>query len=208
MGKELPLLPSVQRSTFEWRERSTTLFQLRHSRASWKFLYGKEKGICRGGIHKIFWILGKKKHPLKNCLPWFAMTIVIKDKWITNFVAFSAIWNSKFENFLQLWWNRTLNYSINHFKIFWTPYLSPIIRDHEFIQKNNLAQTMDPIVLYTHAKNLEDHWNRFGVKSKEIIFWTLNPLISRDWEFFQKNNLAQTMGPIVLYMHAINWKDP
>ena len=25
---------------------------------------------------------------------------------------------------------------------------------------------------------------------------------------FQKNHLAQTMGPIVLYTHAKNWEDP
>ena len=27
---------------------------------------------------------------------------------------------------------------------------------------------MGPIVLYIHAKNWEDPWNRFGVKSKEV----------------------------------------
>ena len=31
---------------------------------------------------------------------------------------------------------------------------------------------------------------------------------NQEYEFFQKNNLGQTMGPSVLYTHANNWEDP
>ena len=51
--------------------------------------------------------------------------------------------------------------------------------DEEYFQEDNLAQTMDPIVLYTYTNNVEDPWSRLGQNAKKVkkhLFWTLNPL--------------------------------
>ena len=70
---------------------------------------------------------------------------------------------------------------------------------------------MGPIVLYTYAKSWEYPQSRFGVKCKEVkkptFFGHLIPY-NAGLRIFQKNNLAQTMGPIVLYTYAKNWEDP
>ena len=42
---------------------------------------------------------------------------------------------------------------------------------------------------------------------REQLFWTLNPY-NPGLRIFQKDHLAQTMGPIVLYTHIKNWEDP
>ena len=69
---------------------------------------------------------------------------------------------------------------------------------------------MGPIILYTHAKNWEDPQRRFGVKSKELKNTFFGHLIPNNprLRIFQKNNLAKTMGSIVLYTHANIWEDP
>ena len=61
---------------------------------------------------------------------------------------------------------------------------------------------MHPTVLYNHVKNWEDPKSCFSARA--IIVQLFNTLITYNpgLRSLQKNHLAQTKHPIVLYIHA------
>ena len=83
----------------------------------------------------------------------------------------------------------------------------PVISYSESFQKRCLAQTMNPIALYKHAKIGQIIWAVLEKKpktSKIGHFIPFNPGLI----FFHKSNLARTLCPIFIYNHAKNWEVP